>query len=185
MQSPSPSQVAIYAKLAEVYAANAVARGTMFSPYTDPRLPLMIYMERMALEWRLQYEVDDTDLYDVGNYVWAICGKFGLMAQATITSGGGTVTPGTPTIIKSPIRITGADFASALSWDGVNSDSINILPSYSLQVFWNDTNRFLDEGISWGRTATGFDIIIDGTVITAFDATTTNIDSVFYIYISA
>jgi len=182
---PTPSLVNVYAKLAEVYAANAVARGNLFSPYTDPRLPLMIYMERMALNWKLQYEADDTDLYDVGNYVWALCGKFGLMAQATITSGGGSVTPGTPTIIQSPIRITGANFASALSWEGANSDAINVLSAYNLQVFWNDANRFLDEGISWSRTATGFDIIIDGTVITDFDATTTNIDSVFYIYISA
>jgi len=182
---PTPSQVNQYAPLAEVYAANAIARGALFSPYTDPRLALMIYMERKALEWKLSYEADDTDVYDVGNYVWAICGKFGLKAQATITSGGGSVTPGTPIIIQSPIRITGANFASALAWEGANSDGITVLSSYTLQVFWNTYNRFLDEGISWSRTATGFDIIVDGTVVTAFDATTTNIDDVFYIYISA
>ncbi len=181
---PTPSQVAVYAKLAQVYAANAVAKGTLFSPYIDPRLPLMIYMENAALVWRLQYEPDDTTLYDVGNYVWALCGKFGLMAQATITSGGGSVTPGTPTLIQSPIRITGAEFASALSWTGTNSYGITILSSYNLQVYWNDVNRFLDENVSWTRTATGFDIIIDGTIITDFDATTTNLNSVFYIYIS-
>jgi hypothetical protein len=183
---PTPAQVIQYAALAEVYAANAVANGNLFSPYTDPRLPLMINMERKALAWKYSYDpTNTTDLVAVANYVWAICGKFGLMAQSTITQGGGSVTPGTPTIIQSPIRITGAEFTSALSWTGSNSYGVNVLAAYDLQVFWNTYNRFLDEGISWSRTSTGFDIIIDGTVVTSFDATTTNIDDVFYIYISA
>lgn len=182
---PTPAQVVDYSALAEVYAANAVAKGAMFSPYVDPRLPMMINMERKALLWKFTYDSSNTtDLVAVANYVWAICGKFGLKAQATITAGS-SVTPGSAVLIKSPIRITGADFISALSWAGTNSDGVNILSSYTLQVYWNDINRFLDEGISWTRTATGFDIIVDGTVITGFDATGANSTSVFYIYISA
>lgn len=182
---PTPALVVQYAALAEVYAANAVARGTLFSPYTDPRLPKMINMERKALLWKYTYDpTNTTDLIAVANYVWAICGKFGLMAQATITSGGGSVTPGTPSIIRNPLPITGADFSSALSWTGTNSYNTTILPSYNLQVFWNGLNRYLVEGSEWTRTATGFDIIVNGTTITAFDATTTNLTDQFYISIS-
>ena len=178
---PTPAQVVQYYPLAEVYAANAVSKGTLFSPYTDPRLPLMINMEGFALQWRYDYDpTNTTDLIATANYVWAILGKFGLMAQATITSGGSSVTPGTPTIIQSPIYITGADFTDATNWDGVNSAGITVLAAYTLQVFWNDIPRFLIEGTEWTRTATGVTILIAG-----FDATTTNIDSVFFIYISA
>lgn len=182
---PTPALVVQYAALAEVYAANAVARGALFSPYTDPRLPKMINMERKALLWKYSYDpTDTTDLVAVANYVWAICGKFGLMAQSTITSGGGSVTPGTPSFIKSPIQIRGDDFASALSWTGTNGVGVNVLSTYTIQVFWNELNRFLIESTEWTRTANGFDIIVNGTTITGFDATGANSSDIFLVFIS-
>lgn len=178
---PTPALVVQYYPLAEVYAANAVAKGTLFSPYTDPRLPLMINMEGFALQWKYDYDpTNTTDLVATANYVWAILGKFGGMAQATITSGGSSVTPGTPTVIQSPIYITGANFASATAWNGANAAGVTILAAYTLQVFWNDIQRFLIEGTEWSRTSTGVTILIAD-----FNATTTNLESVFFIYISA
>ncbi len=152
----------------------------------DPDLDIKLYNTRLDIQYAYDNSADSSILHSIGNYGLALCGAY--LFQAQTASGGGTVTPISPNTpiqtIVSPIRITGANFADALSWEGNNGDNINILSSYTLQVYWNDANRFLDEGISWSRTATGFDIIIDGSVITDFDATTTNLTSVFYIYIS-
>lgn len=57
------------------------------------------------------------------------------------------------------IRITSSDFASSASWTGTNNEGVVILSTYSLKVFYNDLNRFLDEGTEWNRTATGFDLV--------------------------
>lgn len=91
-------------------------------------------------------------------------------------SGGGSA----GTVIVSPIRITGADFATATEWDGQNSGSVTVASSYTLQVFYNDINRFLEENSEWQRTTDGIEILLAG-----FDSATTNINSVFYIYMSA
>lgn len=94
--------------------------------------------------------------------------------------GGSGSSPAPPsTAIVSPIRITGADFANATQWDGQNSASITISSSYTIQVFWNSIPIMLNQGVDWQRTATGMQINIPG-----FSATTTHLNSVFYIYIS-
>lgn len=69
-----------------------------------------------------------------------------------------TTSSGT-TPVRDLIRITSADFVSATSWTGTNNEAVAILPAYSLKVFYNDGNRYLDEGTEWTRTSTGFDLI--------------------------
>lgn len=148
----------------------------------DPDLDIKLYNTRKDIEWAYNNNADTDILFAISNYGLSLCGVYLFEAQSA--TGGGTVTPigpSTPTqTIISPIRITGANFASATAWDGNNGDNINILSTYTLQVFWNDVNRFLEEGTEWTRTSTGITIDIAG-----FDATTTNLNSVFYIYISA
>ena len=75
-----------------------------------------------------------------------------------------------------------ADFVDATNWNGANSYGQPILPNYTLQVFWNDVNRFLEQGTEWVRTTNGIQILNNGTTITGFDASVN--DYVFYIYIS-
>ncbi len=166
-----------------IYASNELSSGIVHGGSVDKRLPYLIYAVRQGLEWL--YELDPTheDLVLIGNLLISIC-KHSAKSQANISGSGTSVSPTLPQFVKSPIRITGADFDSALSWTGTNADGITISAGYTLQVFWNDVNRFIDKDVSWERTATGFDIIIDGNVVTDFDATTTNNNSVFYIYIS-
>lgn len=64
------------------------------------------------------------------------------------------------------IRITQDDFANATQWNGINSENVTIKTAYSFKLFYNDGNRYLDEGTEWQRTSTGFEILMSG-----FDAT--------------
>lgn len=64
-----------------------------------------------------------------------------------------------PTQVKSPIRITSADFISATEWAGKNSDQVTVLPSYELEIYADDINqRYLHKNVDWVRTASGFKI---------------------------
>lgn len=173
-------QIINIARVSQYLANSAAAKGSLFNPVLDPLLGLKIYVIRKDVED--VYDLDPTydGLVACSNYLLGLCGAYALTAQGIISGGGGSITPGQPTIIQSPIYITGANFASATAWNGANSAGVTILAAYTLQVFWNDVNRFLIEGTEWSRTSTGVTILI-----TDFNATTTNLESVFFIYISA
>ena len=126
-------------------------------------------------------EYTNVGLESGGDYLLALCGRYALIA-AGASGGGGAIVPSYTGNIISPIKITSADFADATNWNGVNSYGQLILPNYTLQVFWNDVNRFLEQGTEWVRTTNGVQILNNGTTITGFDASVN--DYVFYIYIS-
>lgn len=101
----------------------------------------------------------------------------------TIVDDGAYVPSFAASAVRSPVVITGADFANATQWTGTNADSIVIPPSYKLSVFWNQVNRFLIAG-EISRTPTGFTVINNGTTITGFDATGPNNGDTFLIFSS-
>lgn len=147
----------------------------------DVDLDVKLYITRLDLQYAYNQSADADILFIMGNYGLMLCGRYLFPAQQA--TGNNPVTPISPVNplqpIISPLYITGANFASATAWNGNNSLGISILSSYTLQVYWNDVNRFLIQGTEWTRTSAGVTIDIAG-----FNATTTNLTSVFYIYIS-
>lgn len=109
-------------------------------------------------------------LVSTSNYLYSLCGMYGLTAQGILNGavGGGTVGMGSNVeFIKSPIRITSADFASATEWNGQNSINQEIKSTYTLQLFGNSfSNNYLEAGVDWVRTLQGVKILIPD-----FDAT--------------
>ena len=170
--------MAISQPLARVGEAKRLALGDHAA---DIDLDIKLYMTRLDIQYAYNQNEDADIQFIMGNYGLMLCGRYLFPAQQA--TGGTAVTPISPVnpiqSIISPIYITGANFASATAWNGSNSLNISILSSYTLQVYWNDIPRFLIEGTEWTRTSTGITIDISG-----FDATTTNLNSVFYIYIS-
>lgn len=153
----------------------------------DPDLDLKISETRKDVEWQLEQDPTDSDgiLYPIGNFLFSLLFPYLSKAQNISGSGGSVVSPTTPSEgIISPIQIRGDDFTSALSWTGANGAGVNVLASYTIQVFWNELSRFLIEDLEWTRTSTGFDIIVNGSTITGFDATGANASDFFFIYIS-
>lgn len=165
--------------LARLGEAKRLAEG---DDAADLDLDVKLYTTRLDIQYAYNQNADADIQHLMGNYGILLMGRY--MFEAQQQTGGGTITPISPVNpiqnIISPIPITGSNFSSATAWDGDNSDNISILSSYTLQVYWNDIQRFLIQGTEWTRTSTG--VTID---IADFDATTTNLNSVFYIYISA
>lgn len=127
------------------------------------------------------YDADNTyPIQDVANYLYELMMKYAFKAAYIYDGGGGgQVVPssGVTADIVSPISVTSDDFADSTHWNGVNSISQLILSSYTLQVFWDDSQIFLEKDVQWARTAEGINILIDG-----FDATANQYQ--FYIFVS-
>lgn len=85
------------AKCSQYLANNDAAKGTLFGAVVDPTLGIKIYTIRKDVEDL--YELDPTnsngtyDLEAMGNYLYGLCGKYALTAQAIISGGGGSVVP--------------------------------------------------------------------------------------------
>lgn len=168
------------AKISQYLAANAIAKAGLFGGGKDRLLPQKLYNIRKSVSFFYDLDPDDDNLVKTANYLYALCAPYLLEAQvilglgnAGVVAGGG----GTSTSVQSPIRITSDNFDSATEWAGQNDVNVPIVSSYTLQVFWNDVQRFLTPNVEWVRTATGFEILVDG-----FNATTN--DYVLYVYIS-
>jgi hypothetical protein len=175
MALPSVADIIDIARLSQVYAANDIAKKGVYGGGIDRRLPQMLYIERKAVE--AVYALDPTDDYlrFTANYLYALCGPYGLRAAYALDSGSsGTVAPATPptgfTFVYL-IPITGPDFADATNYNDPR------IVGKDLEIFWDNVNRYLLP-TEFNPTPIGIEILIDG-----FDATSTNSDAIFKIYI--
>lgn len=116
-----------------------------------------------------QFDVDETTvvpsatLRTIANYLFALCGIYGLRAQQIVTGGGVVVTPSTPgTGVVStiyPFMITSSDFNP----DGISYDNPDIIGD-NLTIFVNEYAQiWLVAGpTTFSYTSTGIIINIPG-----------------------
>ena len=173
-------QILDIAEVCQCIIDDKVSKKTILNnPEINESRVFLIGRVRKSVQWMYDKNPNYPTLLSCANYLLSLC-NYSAQAISIINNGGGggSVTPGLPTIIKSPIKILGTDFTDATNWKGQNSDGVTILQSYSLQVFYNDASRFLDKDVDWARTIEGINILISG-----FDATATPTVE-FYIYIN-
>lgn len=170
-----------WAKASQALAAvNESKKRALNGGSVDTDLHIKLYVERKSVEWEYDQDASSDNLFQMGNWLYALCGQYGLQAQYINGGSGGTVSPLSPSStasLISPLPITSDDFVSATEWAGQNSYSQPILASYTLQVFWDDAQIWLEEDVDWTRTASGITILVPG-----FDATTN--DYQLYIFVS-
>ena len=166
---PTIPEIIDIAKLSQALANLDNGRSGLFGQRPDPLLPMKLYMERKAVEWCYDLDNTDSSLTETSNYLYSLCGRYGLTAQAIInggTGGGAVVRPNSPYLIP----ITSADFASATAYNDPR------IVGRNLAIFWNDIPRYIYAPTEFEYTTTGINILIDG-----FDATVNNYT--LYIYI--
>jgi len=87
-----------YAEISQYLAIQDIALGNLFGKKLDMRLPVTLYNERKAVEWMYSLNASDSNLIANGNYLYSLCGKYGLRAQQ-ISGGNGTIAPTSPTLL--------------------------------------------------------------------------------------
>lgn len=182
--NPTIPNIIDIAKVSRILADKANAEGALFEQPVSPILPIQLWVLTKDVEDIYELNPNYDGLEEVALFLFGLCNP---TAANLITGGGSAIIPGgggSGSRVPAFIMITGAMFASALSWEGQNSENVDILSSYSLLIFWNNFNRPLTEGYEYTRTLTGFDVINNDVTISGFDALTTNATDIFYVFIS-
>jgi hypothetical protein len=143
----TPAEVEDINNVSKYLAADQVAKGTLFGERLNPRLPLQLYMEGKALSWGIANGA--SGVQQVANYVLALDGSLGLVADAIITmGGGGSVTPVSPPVGTAPDPIDIEITAISSPFSGsISSATLTDFIGYNVEV--------LRGGIGQNTTNTG------------------------------
>jgi len=122
---------------------------------TDITLPKKIYSIGEAVRNRYNQDPTDTTLTATSNFLFAIMGKYWVMAQAIIGSGSAGSVATISNNQSFPIYITEADFTTATFYPNTSIAGNNVL------IFMNEINRYLI-GPEATVNSLGITINIDG-----------------------
>lgn len=168
-------QIIDIAKLSQAYAANDIELNGLYGGGMDLLLPQKLFTVRKDIEWLYNLKPSDVTLTPTSNYLYALCGKYALLANATISGGGAVVVP----IVPSPaigstlnwIEVRKADFANTTDY----VDSRLAGKEMSVLGSWLGS-RLIEEGIEW-ETINGGGIRI---LIAGFDSTTFDDETIIF-----
>ncbi len=76
------------AKISQYLAVNAITKGGLNGGGIPSYLPELILEVRKNVEWMYAKDPSDPALVGIGNYLYAITGKFGLQASYLVNTGG-------------------------------------------------------------------------------------------------
>lgn len=159
------------AKVTSALASRDIAKGKFFPTLirTEERFPLMITTERKIIEGIYTRVPSYPNLQLASDYLYDLCGKYQLAAQAIVDSSSGgsiaPVTPGSSGASIYPFVITSDDFEA----DGVSYNNEDIVGD-NLMIFINEyTQQWLLAPTSFVYTPTGIQITAPG-----FDANAEN-----------
>lgn len=112
--------------LARIGEAKRLANG---DPAADVDLDIKLYMTRKDIEWEYSQDPASSNLFIIGNYGLALCGRY-LFPAMSATGGGGSISPVTPGTIPDPydFEVSGSSFIATSatsktfpsSWQGLN-----------------------------------------------------------------
>ncbi len=164
---PTTTDTISLAKISQYLVGNDIAKGSLFGKKLNQYWDVVLYMERMAIQWAASQSSTYEDIYKNTAYVYWLCYKT-IRAQYILnTGGGGSLAPVTSPddccIDLFPIKITQADFEA----DGVSYNNPDIVGK-NLTIFVNEVSQ------QFWYAPTGFVYTPDGIRVTipGFDANT-------------
>jgi len=86
---PNVADTIQIAKYSSLLASLDLEKGSTNNPALVPNLPDILTIEGGILQWLNDIDPSNADLTKVANYVYSLCGSYGLTAQAIISGGGG------------------------------------------------------------------------------------------------
>ena len=127
---PTVPQIIQIAKISEYLSAKDVALGALFGKRVASTTPMVLYMERKAVEWLYDLDPTSDTLTLTANYLYSLCRGYNLKAQS-ITGGGGSIVPPVPSNQPLPLQFivaaTGTTFI-----DGQSSVTLTSFIGYNL-----------------------------------------------------
>lgn len=104
MAAPTVLQIIADAKISQFLVSNAIRKAnTPFSGGIDINLPRKLYNIRKSVAYWYTLDSTDETLSATSKYLYALCGKYALIA-ANVTGGGGSISPVIPFATPAPIE---------------------------------------------------------------------------------
>lgn len=157
-------QIILRAEISQYLAVNAIQKGDLFGGGIPNHLPELLYQVRKSVARMYALEPSEDNLIANANYLYTLCGRFGIYASYLISSGGsipsttGTVVYGYPLTSEYTAVIDGETslelrdingnllpIGSKITWV---SKSTTPLPLQSVQYSYEEPNLVLLDGIS-------------------------------------
>ncbi len=145
------------AKISTYLSGNDNASGALWGARLNPNLQRLIYIEMKSLEWAYEQSGTYPNIDFIANYVYALCGRYGIKAQAILDGGGGgSVVPVSPVTAPNPIEFVVS--SSSYIPIGADTKTITSFIGYNLLFVRNNvTQSTVDVGsgssfYTWSRT---------------------------------
>ncbi len=153
------AQIISIAKISQYLCTVDIQKSGLNAGGIDYNLPRKLYSTRKDIEYQYTLDPSNTDIAPTAAYLYALCGKYGLYAQAIILNPGttgGTVTTTAP----SPYQFM-VDTSTSFIIDGQSSKTITAFIGYNLIfVRGGITQNTTDDGsgsyYSWTRATGNF-----------------------------
>ncbi len=153
------------AKISQYIAGNEIEKAGYYGGGEDLRLERKLYVVRKNVEYVYNLDPTNETLVSTSNYMYALCGKWGLAAQNKI-NGGGSVAPVTPRPIPEPYDWEVGEETSSLAPLAAGDSSVTLESFIGFNIEFTRGNltqntTSLDDGTSyysWNRVTGLFTI---------------------------
>jgi hypothetical protein len=148
------------ASISEYIITNAIAKGGLYAGGIDLDLPQKIYNIRTTIQYLYEADPSDDSLQATTNYLYAMCGKFGLAAQAVLQIAGTIAGTSGAAAAPNPYQFTVAASGTFLV-DGDTSKTITAFIGYNLLYIRNGITQYtVNDGsgsyYSWTKATGSF-----------------------------
>lgn len=163
------------ASICEYIISNAIAKGGLYGSGIDLQLPTKIYNIRTTIQYLYELDPSDDSLQSTTNYLYAMCGKFGLVAQAVLQIAGTIAGTSGAASAPNPYQFTVAASGTFLV-DGDTSKTITAFIGYNLIYVRNSSTQYtVNDGsgsyYSWTKATGSFvstPAVVTGEIIGLF-----------------
>jgi len=152
----SISQKISIAKVCQYLAAVDIQKNGLYGGGNDLNLPIKLYNVRKSIE--NQYAISPTDdtLTETSNYLYALCGKYALAAQAIVLGSGGTIPSVVAGTTPLPYQFM-VDASTSFIVNGESTKTISTFIGYNLQFIRNGIPQStVNDGVgsyySWSKS---------------------------------
>lgn len=124
------AQIISIAKVSQYLCTVDIEKTGLYAGGTDLNLPRKLYSTRKDIEYQYELDPSNEDIAPTAAYLYALCGKYGLYAQAILLNPGttgGTISRTAP----SPYQFT-VDASTSFIIDGQSSKTITAFIGYNL-----------------------------------------------------
>lgn len=162
------------AKVSQFLSLIDIRERGLFAGGIDIQLPRKLYTVRKTVERTYELNPTDDTLIGTSNYLYALCGKYGLAAQSMLSSGG-SISPVSPPSSSLPFPLYFVVSGSSPIPDGSGSATFSDFIGYNLVVARNNIPQStVNDGgtyFSWNRLTGLFKCFPNAMVSETFSIT--------------